>query len=146
MFLSYCTDKASFQNCVWGPLRASTMLFGVIGFFGRKIQDVKPQVRLDQIWIKYMQGMSSGISSVCIDWCWPWIYHIESDGSRVHQVSLGLYLVLLHFLDVINTFSEPVLGVDYRLVNLGLYKLSNILKPILFPAVGNSISYVNVFV
>ena len=27
-----CTNKASFHHCDWGPLRASSMLFGVRGF------------------------------------------------------------------------------------------------------------------
>ena len=34
LFLSFFTDKASFQNCLWGPLKTSSILFGVGGFFG----------------------------------------------------------------------------------------------------------------
>ena len=35
LFLSYFTNKSSFHIFLWGPLIASPMLFGVIGFYGR---------------------------------------------------------------------------------------------------------------
>ena len=34
LFLSYCTDKASFQNCLWGNFKTSPILFYMGGFFG----------------------------------------------------------------------------------------------------------------
>ena len=36
LFLLYCTNKASFQNCLWGTLKPSPILFGVGRFFGRR--------------------------------------------------------------------------------------------------------------
>ena len=49
LFLSYCTDKASLHNCLRGNFEPSPMFFGVVGLFGRKIQDVKVQVCVDPL-------------------------------------------------------------------------------------------------
>ena len=35
LFFSYWTKRDYFQNCLWGPLKPSPILFGVGGFFGR---------------------------------------------------------------------------------------------------------------
>ena len=65
--LNYCTNKASFHNWLWGTFKPSLIIFGVGGFFGRKLQYLKPQVCLDQIFGKAIQDLFSGISLFCID-------------------------------------------------------------------------------
>ena len=36
VFLSYCTNKSSLNNCLWVPLKTSPMFFGEGGFSGRQ--------------------------------------------------------------------------------------------------------------
>ena len=58
LFLSYFTNKASFRICLWGPLIASPMLFGVIGFYGRLTSICETTgmtwSNLDQIYSRYV--------------------------------------------------------------------------------------------
>ena len=62
LFLSHCTDKASFQNCLRGPFKPPPMLFMWDVSLGYEIQDVKPQIKLDQICSKYLQDLLYGRS------------------------------------------------------------------------------------
>ena len=58
LFLSYFTNEASSQICLWGHLIASPMLFGVVGFSGRltSICETKGTTwaNLDQISSRYV--------------------------------------------------------------------------------------------
>ena len=55
------------------PLKIRWCSLGQEVYLGDEVQYVKPQVRLDQIWNKSLQDLSSGISSFCIDWYSTWI-------------------------------------------------------------------------
>ena len=58
------------------PLNIHKCYLGWVVSMGDILQDVKSQVWLDQIWNKYLQYMSSGRSSLCIDLSWPCIFHV----------------------------------------------------------------------
>ena len=70
-FLSYCKNKEFYiivSEESWKLHQCSLEWYISLG---DKIQYVKPQVWLDQIWTKSLQYLFSGISYFCIDWSWP---------------------------------------------------------------------------
>ena len=76
LFLSYCKNKASFQNWIWRPLRYSPLFLRSEAYLGYEIQDAKPQVWIDRICNEYLQDLFAGIFPFGIKWYWPWIYRI----------------------------------------------------------------------
>ena len=88
LFFSYWTKRDPFQNFLCGPPKSSPIFFGV---GGDGLQDVKPQVWLDQIWREYFQDLIFVSSSLCINWYWYWIYTVEFDDDWVHHVHLDLW-------------------------------------------------------
>ena len=57
---------------------------------GDELQDVKPQVWLDQIWSESLQDLFFVLSSLYINWSWSWIYNVELYENLFHQVHLDL--------------------------------------------------------
>ena len=56
--LSYCKNKSSFHNCLWGPFKPSQIIFGVEGLFGRQTSRCETTgltwSNLDQISSRYV--------------------------------------------------------------------------------------------
>ena len=85
LLLPYCTDKASFQNGLWGPFKASPIFFGV-GGLSRRRNSICETTGLNLLNMeKYLQDMSSGSSSFCIDSSWPWITPVNFESTLFHH-------------------------------------------------------------
>ena len=72
------------------PLNLHQCSLGWQVYLGDKLQDVKTQVWIDQIWNESLQYLFSGSSSFFIDWYWLCIFHVEFDGNLFHQTRLEM--------------------------------------------------------
>ena len=125
LLLSHCKNEASFQNCIWGPFRASPILFGVRGLYGRGTS------RYDTTGLTW--SILELISSISVIWylhllhililtfdfpcgVWWWLSSSIATWSVIGSSTL---------IATIHTFYRPVLEVYDQLVNLGLYQRNN---------------------
>ena len=155
LFLSYFTNKASLHICLWGPLIASPILFGVIGFYGRitSICETTGMTwsNLDQIYSKYVLWYLLLIKILILTLYSPhWVLCFWISSSLTCSV-----MVSSQFIATISTFFLYCVGSWWLAGEFGIlsmtecivkYSSSNKLKPILFPEEGKSISYVRIFV